>query len=116
MFSDQILAVLWFVGFRSAIGQKASQTAENITAADGVLEKLPVVRPLVGMNKLEIERYARKIGTYQISISPGVATCGVPTHNPSTSAKLLALNEIEKRLDIPEMVERGLSSARIIDM
>ena len=70
-----------------AIGQKASQTLQNIVAADSVLKQVQVLRPLVGMNKLQIERYAKKIGTYPISIRPGVASCGVPTRNPSTSAK-----------------------------
>jgi len=99
-----------------AIGQKASQTAQNITAADAVLERLQVVRPLVGMNKLQIEKYAKKIGTYPISIRPGVATCGVPTNNPSTSANLLALGEVEKSLDVNAMVDRALSNARIVDL
>ena len=97
-----------------AVGQKASQTLQNIIAADCVLSKIQVVRPLVGMNKLQIERYAKKIGTYEVSIRPGVASCGVPTDNPSTSAKRDRLNEIEAALDIQAMVRRALDNARII--
>jgi thiamine biosynthesis protein ThiI len=97
-----------------AIGQKASQTLQNIVAADSVLEQVQVLRPLVGMNKLQIERYAKKIGTYEISIRPGVASCGVPTNNPSTSAKRDRLNEIEAALDTQAMVRRAVENARII--
>jgi thiamine biosynthesis protein ThiI len=97
-----------------AIGQKASQTLQNIMAADSVLEHVQVLRPLVGMNKLQIERYAKKIGTYEISIRPGVSSCGVPTNNPSTSAKRDRLNEIEAGLDTQAMVRRAIENARII--
>jgi thiamine biosynthesis protein ThiI len=99
-----------------AIGQKASQTLQNIVAADSVLKQVQLLRPLVGMNKLQIERYARKIGTYEISIRPGVASCGVPTSNPSTSAKRDRLNEIEGALDIQAMVRRAVENARVIKL
>ncbi len=99
-----------------ALGQKASQTLQNIVAADSVLTRVPVLRPLVGMNKLKIEQYAKKIGTYQISIRPGVATCGVPTDNPSTSARRDRLTEVETALDVEAMVKRDLEEARILNV
>lgn len=97
-----------------AVGQKASQTLQNIIATDSIVTKVAVLRPLVGMNKLQIERYAKQIGSYQISIKPGVASCGVPTNNPSTSARRDRLNEIEKALDIESMIARAIENARII--
>jgi thiamine biosynthesis protein ThiI len=99
-----------------ALGQKASQTLQNIVTADSVLNRVQVVRPLVGMNKLKIEQYAKKIGTYQISIRPGVATCGVPTDNPSTSARRDRLTEVEAALDVGAMVKRDLEGARILNV
>jgi thiamine biosynthesis protein ThiI len=99
-----------------ALGQKASQTLQNIVTADSVLSKVQVLRPLVGMNKLKIEQYARKIGTYPISIRPGVATCGVPTDNPSTSARRDRLKEVETALDVDAMVKRDLEEARILNV
>jgi thiamine biosynthesis protein ThiI len=96
------------------IGQKASQTLQNITATDCVLQKLMILRPLVGMNKLHIERYAKQIDTYAISIRPGVSTCGVPTRKPTTSAKGRKLEELEKNLNIPVMVNKAFASAQII--
>lgn len=97
-----------------AIGQKASQTLQNITATDYVLEKLAVLRPLVSMNKSQIERHARKIGTLEISIRPGVSTCGVPTQNPSTSARRVRLEEAEVNLNIQSMVERAIRNSRVV--
>lgn len=96
-----------------AIGQKASQTLQNIVAADCVLNQVGVLRPLVGMNKLLIERFAKRIGTYAISIRPGVSSCGVPTDNPSTSAKRNRLDEVESSLDVEAMVRRAIENARI---
>jgi thiamine biosynthesis protein ThiI len=97
-----------------ALGQKASQTLQNIVAADSVLNEVQVLRPLVGMNKLQIEQSAKNVGTYAISIRPGVATCGVPTDNPSTSAKRDRLKEVEMALDVEAMVKRDLESARVL--
>jgi thiamine biosynthesis protein ThiI len=97
-----------------ALGQKASQTLQNIVAADSVVTEVHILRPLVGMNKLQIEQCSRLIGTYPISIRPGVATCGVPTDNPSTAARRERLNEAESALDLAAMVERDLKEARIL--
>jgi thiamine biosynthesis protein ThiI len=99
-----------------AIGQKASQTLQNIVAADSVLRRVHVLRPLVGMNKLQIEGYARQIGSYAISIRPGVASCGVPTRNPSTSARRDRLDEVEIALDLRAMVTRAVENARIVPL
>ncbi len=96
-----------------AIGQKASQTLQNVSATDCVLRKVQVLRPLVGMNKSQIVNYAKKIRTYEISIRPGVASCGVPTDNPSTSARKNRLEEVESCLDIEGMVGRAVGSARV---
>lgn len=97
-----------------SIGQKASQTLQNIASTDCVLRTVPVLRPLVGMNKLDIERYAKQIQTYPISIRPGVASCGVPTNNPSTAARRTQLITIEAALNIDEMAQRATASARLI--
>ncbi len=97
-----------------AVGQKASQTLQNIVAADCVLNKVQVLRPLVGMNKQQIVKFAIEIGTYEVSIRPGVASCGVPTDNPSTSARRNRLAEVETALDIDGMVARAVQSARVL--
>jgi len=99
-----------------AMGQKASQTLQNITSTDCVMERLAVLRPLVAMNKYDIERHAKDVGTFEISISPGVATCGVPTRNPSTCARRVVLEELEGRLDIKSMIDNAFNNSRIIHL
>lgn len=99
-----------------ALGQKASQTLQNITATDCVMEELGVLRPLVGMNKWDIERHAKYIRTFEISTKPGVATCGVPTRNPSTSARRIRLEEVEARLNLPTMIDNAFKNARVIQL
>lgn len=99
-----------------AIGQKASQTLQNIAATDPVVSQVRVLRPLVGMNKSQIVDYAKTIGTYEISIRPGVASCGVPTNNPSTAARKNRLAEIEAALDVDVMVSRDVEMARVVSL
>ena len=81
-----------------SIGQVASQTIENIAAIEEAT-LLPVIRPLSGMDKVEIVEKAKEIGTYEISIRPQVDVCSmfVPK-NPVTKAKLSVVKEIEEEL------------------
>jgi adenylyl- and sulfurtransferase ThiI len=55
------------------VGQVASQTLENMTQIDDVV-KMPVLRPLIGMDKDEITAEAQRLGTYPISIIPDIRT------------------------------------------
>jgi thiamine biosynthesis protein ThiI len=98
------------------VGQKASQTLHNLLATDSAATGLPVIRPLVGMNKDEIERLARTIGTFQVSTSPGVAACGIPTRKPRTHSHSEEIAESETRLDLYQMVKRALDHAEVIDV
>ncbi len=98
------------------VGQKASQTLHNLFVTDSATTGLPVVRPLIGMNKDEIERLARTIGTFETSISPGVAACGIPTRKPRTHSRLEEIAESEKRLDLDGMVRRALDNAEILEV
>lgn len=98
------------------VGQKASQTLHNLFVTDSATDGLPVVRPLVGMNKDEIERLARTIGTFEISISPGVAACGVPTRRPRTHSHAEEVAGSEANLDLDHMVARALDHAEILEV
>ena len=71
-----------------SLGQVASQTMEAITCTDAVVG-MPVFRPLIGMDKLEITEIAEKIGTYETSILPYEDCCTVFTpRHPVTKPKL----------------------------
>ena len=59
------------------LGQVASQTMESITVTNSVIEKLPVFRPLIGFDKIDIIELSKKIGTYDVSIKPFEDCCTV---------------------------------------
>lgn len=88
------------------LGSKASQTAKNLFVVTEAV-KIPIVRPLIGMNKEEITEFARKIGTYEISSKPGMC-CTVTPSKPSTHANLQKIIEVEQALNINHMVENSI--------
>jgi thiamine biosynthesis protein ThiI len=78
-----------------SLGQVASQTLKNIRS-ENIDLNFPVLRPLIGLDKLEIEAIAKRIGTYEISIRPTDGCLIVPTR-PITEAnpeKVKAMSEI----------------------
>jgi thiamine biosynthesis protein ThiI len=96
-----------------SLGQVASQTLENMT----VIEKaatLPVLRPLVGMDKNEIVTEARRLGTFETSILPDQDCCSlfVPAH-PETRARIEQVEEAEVNFDISAMVAEAVSKTEI---
>jgi thiamine biosynthesis protein ThiI len=95
------------------VGQVASQTIENMNAINEVVS-LPVLRPLVGMDKEEITIEAQRLGSYPISIIPDQDCCTLftPKH-PATRAKRHDVVDAESALDIPRIVEDAAKSAAI---
>ncbi len=91
-----------------SLGQVASQTTQAM-ACTGAVCTLPVFRPLIGMDKEEIIRIARKIDTFETSILPYEDCCTVftPKH-PRTHPKLEDVEEAEKDLDIEALVEEAV--------
>jgi thiamine biosynthesis protein ThiI len=97
-----------------SVGQVASQTIENIDVISRAVQ-MPVLRPLVGDDKLEIVDVARRIGTYEISIQPDQDCCSlfVPKH-PETKANLEEIEASERRLDVEEVLKMALQSAEVV--
>ena len=91
------------------LGQVASQTMEAMASTQAVTE-LPVLQPLIGMDKEEIVRLARKIGTFDTSILPYEDCCTVftPKH-PKTKPKVKEVAEIESVLDIDGLVAEAVA-------
>jgi tRNA uracil 4-sulfurtransferase len=88
-----------------SLGQVASQTLENM-AVIGAATDLPVLRPLVGMDKGEIADEAMRIGSYETSIIPDQDCCTLFTpRHPATRARLDDVLAAEARLDVPALVE-----------
>ncbi|MCK4903807.1 MAG: tRNA 4-thiouridine(8) synthase ThiI [Candidatus Marinimicrobia bacterium] len=96
-----------------ALGQVASQTIENITVVEESV-KLPIMRPLIGFDKLEIISKAQDIGTYAISILPHEDCCTlyVPKH-PATKARLIDVLKNEANLDSDNLINEALDTSEI---
>ena len=91
------------------LGQVASQTMEAMASTQAVID-LPVLQPLIGMDKEEIVKLARKIGTFETSILPYEDCCTVftPKH-PKTHPKLAEVEKAESVLEIDALVEEALA-------
>jgi thiamine biosynthesis protein ThiI len=94
-----------------SLGQVASQTLHNLARIDEAAE-LPVLRPLIGMDKLEITDQARALDTLEISNEPDADCCTlfVPAH-PATRLTLEEVAAVEARLDIAALVRSGVEAA-----
>jgi len=99
-----------------SLGQVASQTMENMACVDAVTRML-VLRPLLGLDKAEIVRLARAIGTYEVSILPYEDCCVLfaPRH-PQTRARPERVEAIEARLDVPRLVESALEQLEVFSV
>ena len=98
-----------------SIGEQASQTLWNLKVLDEAAKQYPVYRPLIGFDKVETERIAKKIGTYEISIQKAKGCEAVP-RRPATKASLKNVIEAEKALDIESMVRSSIKNAKILDV
>jgi len=97
------------------VGQVASQTLENLNAINRVVD-MPVLRPLIGMDKDEITAEAQRLGTYPISIIPDQDCCTLFTpRHPATKARVDDVEHAESSLPIAEIVERAAVSATVED-
>jgi thiamine biosynthesis protein ThiI len=86
-----------------SLGQVASQTLANIYVEERAT-RLPIIRPLIGFDKVEIEKIAKTIGTYEISILPGLC-CTIAPKKPSTYSKLETALDEETRVDLEKLAE-----------
>lgn len=96
-----------------ALGQVASQTIENISVVEESVT-LPILRPLIGFDKIEIINKAIEISTYDISILPHEDCCTlfVPKH-PATKARLNDVLKNEATLDSENLINEALETVEI---
>lgn len=97
------------------LGQVASQTMEAMTVTHQVVKTMPVFHPLIGMDKEEIVRLARQIGTLETSILPYEDCCTVftPKH-PKTKPNLEGVLKAESKLDRAALIERALQNTELV--
>jgi thiamine biosynthesis protein ThiI len=103
----------WALVTGDSLGQVASQTAGNLSVVDEAAT-LPFLRPLIGMDKIEITRQAQAIGSYETSIEPDQDCCRLfMPANPSTQAHLEQVRRAESTLDIHSMVKQALEKIEL---
>lgn len=105
----------WSLVTGDSLGQVASQTPENLTVVQEAAQ-LPLLRPLIGMDKLEITQQAERIGTFETSIEPDQDCCRlfVPPH-PIIRADLDQVRKIERRLDLGALVKQGFDKTELVE-
>ncbi len=92
-----------FLATGESLGQVASQTLSNMRSATAAVG-LPIVRPLIGFDKQEIEAVAKSIGTYGISTRPGLCCQAVPDR-PATRSGLVQILQQEERIDVESLID-----------
>jgi thiamine biosynthesis protein ThiI len=96
------------------LGQVASQTMDALRVSGDVTE-LPVLRPLTGMDKEEIVRIARHIGTFDTPILPYEDCCTVFTpRHPKTKPNVEDVREMEAVLDIEGLCQRAMAEREMV--
>ena len=105
----------WALVTGDSLGQVASQTPENLSVVEEAAG-LPILRPLIGMDKLEITEQAQRIGTFETSIEPDQDCCKlfVPAH-PSTRTSLDPIRKVERSLEIDALVKQGLDKTELAE-
>ena len=98
------------------LGQVASQTAEALVVTDASV-KMPVMRPLIGLDKTDIMDLAKEIGTYDKSIEPYEDCCTVflPKH-PATKPKLDRILASESKLDCEGLIREAIEKEEIVEI
>jgi len=115
--ADQLAAneQAWGLVTGDSLGQVASQTPENLRVVSEI-PTMPILRPLIGMDKIEITNESQQIGTFEISIEPDQDCCTlfVPPH-PNTRCRLHDIHKAEQRLPIQDMLNMGLKNADLVE-
>lgn len=99
-----------------SLGQVASQTAEAITVTDEATD-MPVMRPLIAMDKVDIMSIAKEIGTFEKSIEPYEDCCTVflPKH-PVTKPKIEKIKRSEEKLDVEGLIEKVMGDKETVEI
>lgn len=97
-----------------SLAQVSSQTLDNMAVIDEAVG-MSVLRPLIGMDKVEIIDLAKKIGSYEVSIRPQEDCCSlfVPKH-PTTKAKLNLVKNFEKKLNVKKLVKNAIKNVKVV--
>jgi thiamine biosynthesis protein ThiI len=102
------------LGTGESIGQVASQTLESVACINSVV-RIPVIRPLVCYDKVEIIDLARKIGTYETSILPFEDCCTIfDPKNPVTKPTVEKSEYFEKMFDYEKLIDEAMNAMETV--
>ncbi len=97
-----------------SMGQVASQTMQSLYCTDSAVN-MPVFRPLIGMDKVEVVDLARKIDTFETSILPYEDCCTVfVAKHPQTKPKLEKIMQSEETVDFEPLIEKAVAETEVI--
>jgi len=97
-----------------SMGQVASQTMQSLYCTDAAVN-MPVFRPLIGMDKVEVVDMARKIDTFETSILPYEDCCTVfVAKHPQTKPKLEKIMQSEEAVDFEPLIEKAVAETEVI--
>ncbi|MCK4365213.1 MAG: 7-cyano-7-deazaguanine synthase [Thermoplasmatales archaeon] len=94
-----------------SLGQVASQTLQNIRTIEQAVN-IPVLRPLIGLDKEDVVKIAKEIGTYDLSILPSDGCNAVPK-KPSTRARLEQILDEESKININDLVKIAVEKSEL---
>lgn len=97
-----------------SMGQVASQTLQNIRTIEQAVS-MPILRPLVGLDKVEIVRIAEEIGTFDLS-NIKTAGCAFVPERPATKSRLEEVLAEEKRLGMDEIIEKVAGTMKKVEV
>ncbi|MEN2777307.1 tRNA uracil 4-sulfurtransferase ThiI [Acetivibrio clariflavus] len=97
-----------------SVGQVASQTMQSLYVTNSVV-KMPVFRPLIGMDKNEVIEIARKIGTFETSILPYEDCCTVfVSKHPKTKPVLEKILLSEQKANLEELINKAIENTEVL--
>lgn len=94
------------------IGEQASQTTRNLLAEESAVCEIPIIRPCIGDDKVDIEKMAMKIRTYEFA-HEAVSCCSLPPKYPTVHANLDEIDPAEEKMDM-EWIAKELAEAEVI--
>jgi len=96
------------------LGEQASQTLDNLFAYNEIMKESIILRPLIGLNKIDVIKINEEIGVYEIC-SKKSAGCQYNPQFPETHAKINEIINAESRVVIKEMIDRSLKEAELLE-
>ena len=96
------------------LAQVASQTLSNLKTVSSAV-KIPIIRPLIGMDKNEIISKAKEIGTYEISTRPTFCCSAVP-NKPATKSDEEKMLDEESKIDVQSLISKALKEKKELNL